>query len=207
MEEKINIRPIEIAITAGISTFIGFSLIIPLMIFTNKPSEWGLAFLFIFYFLISGIGFFGLIFSLLLGLISYLIVKIFVKNQVSKKYFNLLKYAIVFLSLLIGFLAFQPVKQFTMELSFGKGRIEISNVDKDGKPHKWFHYDVYGTTSEIDYDTNLDGKPDVWEYYDGDGEVYKKVIDTDYDGKSDVKEFYKKGELVKREIISKTIKK
>lgn len=211
MEENKNIRPFKAAVIAGISNFLGFSLIYFLMM-ANMIFDWK-NFIYLLptflilvgYFLLCGIAVIGIIIAGAIGLVAHVIFKILISKNFANKQIKIFFVIFCIVSFVIGVLLFQPVNQFVRELQSGKERIQPIDTVGDGKSHKWVHYNIYDKTLEIDYDTNLDGKPDLWEYYKDD-KVYKKEIDTDYDGKSDVREFYKKGELVKKEIIPKTIK-
>ena len=186
MNEYLNEKQINAGVIIGASTFAGFSLIIPLMILTNPPSEWGFALLYLVYFVISGQILIGLALSFLTGFISYLIFRALFKKSVSK---IIITFSSV-IGLIIGFLAFFPAKTFLMEMDSGKVKIWEIDTNSDRIIDKWVHDDVYGKTLQVDYDTNLDGKPDVWEYYKN-RELCKKEIDTDFDGKPDKTENYK----------------
>jgi len=197
-----NKHPLKAAIITGMITFAGFSLITPLMIITNNPREWGFAFLFFFYFIISGLGLIGLFFAAFLGVISYLLFRFVLNKGISDRLFRRIVILTAVMSFVIGFMFFLPAKDFTMGAMFGKERIQPMQTIDDGKDHKWVHYNTYDIILEIDYDTNLDSKPDVWEYYNKNGNVYKKEIDTRYTGKANIREYYKNGVVIKKENIA-----
>jgi hypothetical protein len=48
-------------------------------------------------------------------------------------------------------------------------------------------------------DLNGDGRPDVWRHFDGHGQVTQVDIDSNFDGRPDVEEYYVRGVLVRRE--------
>ena len=171
MDEKIN-KPLRVAAIAGISTFVGFSIIFPLMIIVNGISNWrdfgsllGIFTILFGYFLLAGTAVIGLIEGLLLGVVIYFISKFLIPDNITKKQLKAITISISIICITIGLLSFSPADRFVRESTSGKEHVGTIDTNRDGKPDKWVHDNIYGQTTEIDYDTNFDGKPDVWEYY------------------------------------------
>ncbi len=197
MEEKTNKKPLKAAVIAGISTFGGMAILFPLMLIIDGMrdlknfGEILTTFVILLgYFIFFGTGVIGLLEAVLIAAVVYFIFKFLVPNNATKKQLRVLTITIAVICAIIGLLSFSPIDKFMRELMFGKEHVGTVDANRDGKPEKWVHNDIYDRLTEVDYDTNLDGKPDVWEYYKN-SEVYKKEIDTNFDGKPDKVENYK----------------
>lgn len=188
MEENKIAR--KAAFLTGLAAFIGFILIVPMAIVVGPhPQALGVILIYIMYFFVSGEAAADLAISLFIGFISYFLFKTLLKKQVSAKTFKLARIVSFIIAVIAGFLISFPVRTLMMEVHSGKEVVGKIDTNKDGKPDKWVHHNVYDKLIEIDYDTNLDGNPDIWEYYKN-RKVYKKEIDTDFDGKPDKIEKY-----------------
>ncbi len=201
MEEKVNKDSLRAAFIAGVSTFVGFLIIFPLILIINGITDFspvwrnfgdllGIFVILFGYFLLFGAAVIGLIEAFLLGMITYFVFKFLVPNNATKRQLRAITAIVSVICAIIGVLSFSPADKFIRESNFGKEKIWEIDTSGDKKTDKWVHYDIYERLTEIGYDTNFDGKPDVWEYYKN-GKVYKKEIDTNFDGKPDKIENYK----------------
>lgn len=189
IEKKLNKQAFRMAVAVGIATFLGFSVIFPVVFLIKDWGGWYITLLSIGSIIMSGQVFLGINISFLLAIVIYFLIKFLIKEEFSKKQFIRIITFSCIIAILIGFLLFLPTLTFIKHAMFNKEKIWKIDTNGDRKTDKWVHDNINEEAIEIDYDTNLDGKPDIWEYYK-DRKVYKKEIDTDFDGKPDKIEKY-----------------
>ena len=156
--------PYQLAIFVGVSTFLGFCMIFPLM-FLEGFDAWGYAILAAGYFFISGEGVVCLVISILYGLISFLILKIISYRKLKKIIMYLFTIIFSINGVIFGFLNYQKVQKFISEKKDGKYTIWTVDTNGDKKPDKWVYDSISGKTLFIDYDSTGNGIADIREFY------------------------------------------
>lgn len=167
MKIKINeFPPYQLAFVVGIATFIGFSIVFPLMFLTSGFDYWGFIIIGTIYYLISGECVFGILLSIIAGIASFIVLKILSYVKPIKENLYIFAIIIAFLGAIIGFLSFPRVQRHLSESRSGKDyHTWKKDTNGDKRIDKWVHQDMYGSTIYVDYDNDYDGRADVREYF------------------------------------------